>query len=307
MLEPVGPLPPSVYRRRRAVALGVVVLLFGLLTWGIAATLGGAGDAAPPVAEAPGEATPRPAAFAAAEQAERARQAEERAEARPGGGTPTSRAPAAPAPSSPAPPRGEAAVVLPAPPGVIGRGLLPGAVLGPLPSTAARPTAPPSTTPESRQAPAAAPKSAPHAADPGAAGARTGQSPPRCTDDALSVLARTDRSRYASGEKPVLSLVVRNTGKTPCVRDLDAARQAVAVVRKPGDGVWSSNDCAPGDTDDVRVLGPGQEAVFSVRWSGRTSRPGCPAAREVVPAGRYELLARLDDTVSAPVAFNLDD
>jgi hypothetical protein len=107
------------------------------------------------------------------------------------------------------------------------------------------------------------------------------------------------------GEKPVLSLVVRNTGRAACVRDLDAARQAVAVVRKPGDGLWSSNDCGGGHTTDVRVLRPGEEAVFSVRWSGRTSAPGCPQQRQDVPPGRYQLLARLDRTVSDPVAFTL--
>jgi hypothetical protein len=89
------------------------------------------------------------------------------------------------------------------------------------------------------------------------------------------------------------------------VRDLDAAKQAVAVVRSPGDGLWGSNDCSPGDTDDVRTLAPGQEAVFSVHWSGRTSRPGCAGERTTVPPGTYQLLARLDGIVSDPVSFTL--
>jgi hypothetical protein len=104
----------------------------------------------------------------------------------------------------------------------------------------------------------------------------------------------------------VLSLVVTNTGGAPCVRDLDAAKQAVAVVREVGDGLWGSNDCSPGDTDDVRTLAPGEEAVFSVTWSGRTSMPGCAGQRTTVPPGSYQLLARLDGIVSDPVPFTLE-
>ena len=129
--------------------------------------------------------------------------------------------------------------------------------------------------------------------------------PARCRDDDLRVGARTDRARYDAGAKPVLSLVVTNTGSTPCVRDLDAARQAVAVVRRPGDGLWGSNDCSPGRSDDVRALRPGEEAVFSVAWSGRTSLPGCAGPRRAVAPGTYQVLARLDGVVSDPVSFTL--
>jgi hypothetical protein len=130
--------------------------------------------------------------------------------------------------------------------------------------------------------------------------------PGPCADGDLRVTARTDATSYPAGRKPVLSLVVTNAGAAPCVRDLDAARQAVAVVRQPGDGLWGSNDCSPGDTDDVRTLRPGEEAVFSVRWSGRTSMPGCAGQRTTVPPGTYQLLARLDGIVSEPVPFTLE-
>lgn len=312
MLGPVGPLPPAVYWRRRAVALAVVAALLGLVIWGFAAIAGGGGEPA-----ASPDPTPRPASFAAAEQAERDRQAEERdAAAEPEGaaaraeagvrtpeGEPADRSAGGPS-ATPAPSSGEAAPErsagpLPAPPGVNGRGVLPGAVLGPLPSATAPRSAPAAPGPP-------APTTAPGAPAPRAAPTQGARSAAPCAAGAVAVTARTDRPRYAAGEKPVLSLVVRNTGEQPCVRDLDAARQAVAVVRKPGDGVWSSDDCGPGATDDVRVLAPGEEAVFTVRWSGRASRPGCGGPREAVAPGRYQLLARLDETISAPAAFTLE-
>jgi hypothetical protein len=130
--------------------------------------------------------------------------------------------------------------------------------------------------------------------------------PGPCADGDIRVTARTDAPSYAPGRKPVLSLVVTNTGDAPCVRDLDAAKQAVAVVRKVGDGLWGSNDCSPGDTTDVRTLAPGEEAVFSVTWSGRTSQPGCVGERTTVPPGSYQLLARLDGIISDPAPFTLE-
>ena len=134
---------------------------------------------------------------------------------------------------------------------------------------------------------------------------RSARPPGPCSDAAIRVTARTDKPRYGPGEKPVLAIVITNAGTAPCVRDLDAARQAVAVVRKPGDGLWSSNDCSPLHSDDVRTLAPGEAVSYSVRWSTRTSTPGCRGERDQVPTGAYQLLARLDQIVSAPVPFGL--
>ncbi|MEV0082056.1 hypothetical protein [Saccharopolyspora sp. NPDC050642] len=69
MLDPTGPLPPTVYWRRRAVAIGAVVLVVALLGWGAIALLGGASGPqavpapppGPPVAVA-ADAPPQPCA-----------------------------------------------------------------------------------------------------------------------------------------------------------------------------------------------------------------------------------------------------
>jgi len=42
-----------------------------------------------------------------------------------------------------------------------------------------------------------------------------------------------------------------------------------------------------------------------VTWAGRTSTPGCAAARTVVPAGSYRVMSRIDDDISAPTPFQL--
>ena len=66
-----GRLPEHVYRRRRMVALAVIVVLLGLFTWGLATMLSGSDteEADPSASLAAGGPDPRarPAAFAAAE------------------------------------------------------------------------------------------------------------------------------------------------------------------------------------------------------------------------------------------------
>ena len=280
-------------------ALGVVLAVFGALVWGVA---GAGGEREPATVEA------RARAAAMAGTPGDGAQGPVEAALSPSSLAPSSLAPSTPAPSTPAPilPPGDAPGLAPTPapdaalfgpPGGDGyRGFLPPGVptgsTGPLlatPTTTAAPVeSPPTTTPPVEATPASEPAPGP------------------CADGDLRVTARTDATIYPAGRKPVLSLVVTNTGAAPCVRDLDAARQAVAVVRRPGDGLWGSNDCSPGDTDDVRTLPPGEEAVFSVRWSGRTSTPGCAGERTTVAPGTYQLLARLDEIVSEPVAFTLE-
>ncbi|GAA4927357.1 hypothetical protein EV188_102537 [Actinomycetospora succinea] len=292
MWEPIGPLAPSVYWRRRAAALGVVVLVLGGFVWALVGLTGGEPDPATVEARA------RAAAMQSQETPETT---ETRSDVPPDVAPPSSPGPIAAAlpsvfppgeaPGSPAP--GDALLVPPG--GGNFRGFLPPGVptgsAGPLLEAPSTTAAPPSTTPPTTEAP---PQE--RAAEP---------LPGPCADGDIRVVARTDASSYAPGRKPVLSLVVTNTGDAPCVRDLDAAKQAVAVVKKVGDGLWGSNDCSPGDTDDVRTLAPGEEAVFSVTWSGRTSMPGCRGERTTVPPGEYQLLARLDGIISDPASFTL--
>jgi hypothetical protein len=287
MLQPVGPLPPSVYWRRRAVAVAAAVLVLALLVWAIAAASSDGGS------DVPAAAPPAP--------------------------SPSAGPPSAVASRGALPPQADAAAllgsrVLPGTPSQTGGGARPSA--GALPGADSQPGGPPqpagrpqpggpSSGTTSPGAAATTTTSAPSSAPSSAPAPQAAAAPPRCTDGDLKIVARTDKPRYTAAEHPLFSLVITNTGSAPCSRDLDAARQAMAVVVKPGDGLWGSNDCSPGHSNDVRTLAPGQETVFSVRWAGRRSAPGCAGDRSVVPPGDYELLTRLDGTISDPAKFTI--
>ncbi|MEJ8279531.1 hypothetical protein [Pseudonocardia spirodelae] len=264
-MHPVGPLPASVYWRRRACAVGVALLAFFALLWLSTWLLIPRGSDEPSGTAArttPDTSTTAPASPAPASPA-------------PGSGTPTV-PPSSPLPApaargaSPAPPAGPSAG--PATPNA-----------GPADET----VRPDDTPRPSVQVPQAAPSPP------------TGPVP--CTDAMIEVRAETGQPAYPAGARPELRLVVTNTSGQPCVRDLDGEKQEIAVWS--GDGarkLWSSNDCSNPSSDDLRTLVPGQPVAFAVTWTGLSSAPGCTAARDRVGPGGYRVLARLDRVVSEP-------
>ncbi|MHA6621674.1 hypothetical protein [Pseudonocardia sp. DLS-67] len=268
MWEPMGPLPATVYWRRRWVAIASATAVIVLIAWGVAAIAAPdepetARPASRAAVSAPQEASPPPAAppFAA---------------------LPLATPPAAAQPPSTGPRPGAAGSTPPAPP---------------TPSTTeAAPATAASEALTSEQARTPAPTTAPTSAPPA--------EPAQCTNEMLDVKAEVDGTEHRVGERTVLRLVVTNNSEQPCVRDLDPVRQEIVVWS--GDGstrLWSSNDCSSAKGADPRTLTPGEPVASAVRWAGRTSEPGCPAKRETVPAGEYRLLTRVDDVISPPTQF----
>lgn len=230
MLQPVGPLPASIYWRRRAI-VAVAALLVLIVGWQLLP--GGGGE------------DPRRTAGAAASP------------------TPTEQ----PSTSLAATP----------PSGDPGRPADGGAA-----TTAAPVSTPAPTTPRPTTAPPPGP----------------------CKDGALALRVVPAQPAYRVGQQPVLGLEVRNTSRTPCVRDLGAAQQEI-VLYQGSIRLWSSNDCYPEGATDTRVLKPGVAQSFSVTWSGLGSQPKCAGTRARVGAGTYQLVGRLGTLVSKRTALAL--
>ncbi|MFJ9363275.1 DUF4232 domain-containing protein [Nocardia sp. NPDC101769] len=218
MLEPNGPLPPEIYWRRRAVAIGAMVLGLALVIWVAFALLKGGGDH-----KTDAKATTSSAA----------------ATAKPSSSS------SAPDPSSAKP-------------------------SGALPSAAA----------------------------PAALG--------QCPDQSLAVKVTVGQPTYKVGEQPQFGIVITNISSAACERDMGSGLQLVQVQSLDGQRrLWSSTDCYPDGTAEIRTLAPGQQAAFTVTWSGATSQPNCAGDRVPVPAGPYTVVAQLGSVRSAPEPFNL--
>jgi hypothetical protein len=327
--EPVGPLSPAVYWRRRGVAMASAVALVGL----VIATAGApAGTPVPTANRTPVSTAPAPAtgAGSAAGQAAAGPTATSPAfpssspapttAAATGGSRPTTSAPdlTAAAEGTPdalawqePPPSSKDAL----PDGTAPAGAVGGAT-APAPRSTAPPTstANPSATAPSSVPPSAAPPSGtterirpddtprPSAAQPSVPVPATG--PVSCTNAMLSVAAELEHPVHEVGSHPVLRLVLTNVSGQPCVRDLDSARQEIVVWSADGaDRLWSSNDCVNTSSIDLRTLVPGRPVAFAVTWGERTTTPGCRQPRTPVPAGTYRLMVRLDDLISPPTPF----
>jgi hypothetical protein len=285
--EPVGPLPASVYWRRRWAAIASVFTVLVLLAWGTAAI---ARAAAAPERDDTTSLASRPAAVSAPQQASPSPAAPDAPVLQPGTeGPPTSQPGPEGAPSRQPGPEGPPSGTE-VPPSALVEG-------GPDTSTAD------SSTPGAgeRLLPDDAPRASSSVPSP-APVPPTG--PVACTNEMLAVAAEVDRPEHRVGERPLLRLVVTNVSDQPCVRDLDPVRQEIVVWSADGsERLWSSNDCSSAQGVDLRTLVPGQPVASSVRWAGRTSEPGCPLERSTVPAGDYRVMSRVDDVISPPTPF----
>jgi hypothetical protein len=297
MWEPVGPLPATVYWRRRWVAVASTIVVVLLVIWSVTAMFGTGGEDATTIRASR-------AALSAPEQTAPDQTALQQAAPQQASPSP---APVSADPTTPTDPAAAAAppssdpASAPSQPGTVGAASPASADPG---TTTPGPTTPgaPATTSEELR-PDETPRASVAAATPVPVPA---SGPVPCTNAMLTVGSEIDRPQHKVGDKPVLRLVVTNTSGEPCVRDLDSARQEIVVWNSNQSvKLWSSNDCSNVHSTDLRTLVPGQPVAFAVTWAGRTSTPGCAQPRTVVPAGNYRVLTRLDDIISPPTLFVL--
>lgn len=119
------------------------------------------------------------------------------------------------------------------------------------------------------------------AADPATAGEVTA-----CAPEQVTVTPVTDAASYPSGEQPLLSLTLLNTGTAPCTMQAGSDVQSY-VITSGSDRIWASADCQePGVPAEV-TLEPGEPLSSSpFAWSRtRSSADDCDAERDPVVAG----------------------
>ncbi len=123
-----------------------------------------------------------------------------------------------------------------------------------------------------------------------------------CTDDEMRLTPAIKKITGGTYAYEMI-LTIKNISSRSCMRDVGTDPQELHVVQN-GQTVWSSDYCqyAHGQRD-VRTFGPGIESQFTRGWDGTVGQ-ACtnptPAA-----AGTYQLVAKLDTKVSAPVTFTI--
>ena len=127
-----------------------------------------------------------------------------------------------------------------------------------------------------------------------------------CEDSDIEVTVRTDSSTYPAGEDPAITFTVKNGSDDTCVRDVGSAANELRVS-SGGVTVWSSDYCSSTeDTEDSKVLGPGDEYVQTFAWDRVLASKGCPSPREQADPGTYQVVALNGDVTSEPAEFVLE-
>ncbi|EOM75236.1 hypothetical protein DW322_02095 [Rhodococcus rhodnii] len=135
--------------------------------------------------------------------------------------------------------------------------------------------------------------------------------PGQCPDQSLAIKATPDKPIYGPGEEPSFTTAVTNIGTSVCERDLGSGLQQVLVYTLDGkQRLWSNIDCFPQSDADIRELKPGEQAVFTVKWSAKTSTPECAEEpqpqRDPVGAGDFTVVGQLGELRSAPEPFRMN-
>ncbi|RGE20296.1 hypothetical protein [Leucobacter sp. wl10] len=117
-------------------------------------------------------------------------------------------------------------------------------------------------------------------------GSKDGGAVPACAAGQLAVTPVTDKTDYAEGELPLLSLSVENTGEQACSADLGTAGMEFSVS-SGDDQVWRSTDCQKNAKSLAVVLDPGKPLeTEGIKWDRTRSSPEtCDITRDPVAAG----------------------
>ncbi|WP_344387888.1 hypothetical protein [Streptomyces vastus] len=134
-----------------------------------------------------------------------------------------------------------------------------------------------------------------------------GSSLPNCTPGAVKLTLRSVQNTYSPDEQPALELVVTNSSATDCKLDLGPKEAVLTITQAGGDDeMWSSADCPTG-AGSVLYRIPAKESVTrTLEWDRKASAPECatPPA-ETASAGTYLVEATAPGLTTSRTSFVL--
>jgi hypothetical protein len=103
-----------------------------------------------------------------------------------------------------------------------------------------------------------------------------GSTLPNCTATAVKLTVRSLRNEYAPGETPTLLLTATNSSGSDCKVDL-GPKNAVLAITQAGadDDYWSSADCPKVAGSLVFRVPAGSSITYTVKWDRKPSAPEC--------------------------------
>ncbi|MFD6314272.1 hypothetical protein [Streptomyces sp. JHA19] len=135
-----------------------------------------------------------------------------------------------------------------------------------------------------------------------------GSSLPNCVAGQVKLTLRSLRNSYAPGQKPTLRLTAANSSSYDCKIDL-GPKNAVTTITQAGadDDIWSSADC-PDGAGNLRFRVPAESSItYTVKWDRKASAPECATPKAgAAKAGTYLVETKTPGFGTAQTSFVLD-
>lgn len=134
-----------------------------------------------------------------------------------------------------------------------------------------------------------------------------GSTLPNCTSDAVKLTLRSVHNTYAPGDKPSIELIAKNSSAGDCKVDLGPKSAILTITQAGGNkSFWSSDDC-PKDAASLFFRVPaGGQVTYTVDWDRTASAAQCatPPAGSAT-AGTYLVEAKAPGLTKATTSFVL--
>ncbi|MET7354441.1 hypothetical protein [Streptomyces mirabilis] len=134
-----------------------------------------------------------------------------------------------------------------------------------------------------------------------------GSTLPNCTAGAVKLTLRSVHNTYAPGDKPSIELIAKNSSASDCKVDLGPKSAVLTITQAGGDkSFWSSSDC-PKDAASLFFRVPaGDQVTYTVDWDRTASAAQCatPPAGSAT-AGTYLVEAKAPGLAKATTSFVL--
>jgi hypothetical protein len=158
--------------------------------------------------------------------------------------------------------------------------------------------------PSSAGTPSQAPATSPSPGPPrhGEASTTAGLLP--CPAAAVVLSLFSSQSSYSTSQTPEFDVDVVSTAPQACTFDIGSGHVTLRISAGALQ-IWSSGECAEGESSLVTELRRGVPTVVSIGWDGQHSTPGCPVPGAPAAGGRYTAVAADGSLRSNALAFDI--
>ncbi|MFD7690604.1 hypothetical protein [Streptomyces sp. NPDC059781] len=124
--------------------------------------------------------------------------------------------------------------------------------------------------------------------------AGSGSSLPNCTANAVKFTLRSSHNSYEPGQTPTFLLTARNTSGSDCKVDLGPDNAVLTIIpASVEDAYWASDDCPKGTRSLVFRVPAEDSITYTVKWDRKASEPECATPKAgTAGAGTYLVEAK---------------